>query len=90
MPSSPNMSDDGSNGTAVRDAAAGHLTTGQLAARLRVHPATVRRLARRGRLIAPVRVGGVLRFPLAAVEAYESAGGTRRSTGETVPGTTEQ
>lgn len=48
-----------------------YLTAKELQQRLRVAPATLRRGVAAGNILPPVRLGRLLRWPVAAVEAWE-------------------
>lgn len=51
------------------------LTVGELATIMRVHPFTVTRLARQGRIKGAFRMGGVWRFPTHELLEWMKAGG---------------
>ena len=55
------------------------LTAGELAKLMRVHPFTVTRLARQGRIKGAFRMGGVWRFPARAFLEWMKAGGDVRA-----------
>jgi excisionase family DNA binding protein len=51
------------------------LTAGELAKLMRVHPFTVTRLARQGRIKGAFRMGGVWRFPTRKILEWMQSGG---------------
>ncbi len=62
-----------------RKSAPAVLTAKELAKLMRVHPLTVARLARQGRIKGAFRMGGVWRFPTREVLEWMKAGGDVRA-----------